>query len=60
MSLFFIKISQKKNSLILSARLYATLKKKDQNKNSGVKKSFLLDFGYVESVGSVLLLLKDY
>jgi hypothetical protein len=55
MSLFFIKFPKKKNLLSLSGSLYATLKKNDQNKNSGIKKSFLLDFGYVESVGSVLL-----
>jgi hypothetical protein len=39
-------------SLFYSAKLYYTT---EVNKKKTLNKSFLLDFGYVESVGSVLL-----
>ena len=42
------------SKLVLSS--YST----EVNKKKSLNKSFLLDFGYVESVGSVLLLLKVY
>jgi hypothetical protein len=52
---FFIKKTcfLQKKIFFNVVKFNATLKKKDKTKVSGAKKSFLLDFGYVESVGSV-------
>jgi sporulation protein YlmC with PRC-barrel domain len=52
-----LKLSINKNIISKLALSYYTT---DVNKKKTLNKSFLLDFGYVESVGSVLLLLKVY
>lgn len=48
--------NNKKSEIKNKGKSADTQSKSNINEN----KSFLLDFGYVESVGSVLLLLKDY
>lgn len=52
-----LKLSMNKISLFKLVSSYYTT---EVNKKKTLNKSFLLDFGYVESVGSVLLLLKVY
>ena len=52
-----LKLSINKIALFKLVSSYYTT---DANKKKTLNKSFLLDFGYVESVGSVLLLLKVY
>ena len=52
-----LKLLINKTSLFKLVSSYYTT---EVNKKKTLNKSFLLDFGYVESVGSVLLLLKVY